>query len=71
MDRPEDQIEGIIKCYYPLKGYGFIQRKTGKDVFFLRTDAQTEQILEDGALVKFILIDDVKGPRAVRLVRLG
>ena len=29
---------GIIKIYYPLKGFGFISRELGKDLFFHRGD---------------------------------
>jgi CspA family cold shock protein len=62
---------GTIKCYYPLKGFGFIQRQRGRDVFFFRTDASSEQILYDGAIVSFIVRTEAKGPRAFEIIRTG
>lgn len=70
----DDQVVGAsgnIKCYFPIKGYGFIRREKGKDVFFLRTDAQSEDFLHDGAMVVFDLRIDEKGPRALRIRRVA
>ncbi len=62
---------GEIKVYYPLKGFGFIQRVRGKDVFFYRMDASSEAILIEGALVSFTLKLEQKGPRAFDILRIG
>ncbi|WIT12246.1 retron Se72 family effector protein [Paucibacter sediminis] len=62
---------GVIRCYYPLKGYGFIRRLKGKDVFFYRSDASGEEMLFDGAQVSFILQEENKGPRAFEIERIG
>jgi len=62
---------GIIKCYLPMKGYGFIRRNVGRDVFFLRTDAPTEAALIEGATVSFLVHADKKGPRAREVQREG
>lgn len=71
MDNQVARESGIIKCYYPLKGYGFIQRRRGKDVFFFRTDAASESIIYEGVLVSFVLKVEGKGPRAFNIVRVG
>jgi CspA family cold shock protein len=66
-----DREFGEVKVYYPLKGFGFIQRAHGKDVFFYRTDAASEAILIEGAVVSFTLKVEQKGPRAFAIVRAG
>lgn len=71
MESDPTQQSGSIKCYYPLKGFGFIQRQRGRDVFFYRTDAASEEILQDGALVRFSIRQEPKGPRAFEIVRVG
>ncbi len=60
---------GIIRAYYPLRGYGFIRRQSGKDVFFYRTSAASEAEIVEGTLVTFQLEVTEKGPRAVDLRR--
>lgn len=70
-DGREERVLGIVRCYYPLKGFGFIRRERGKDVFFYRTDASGEEILLDGARVSFVLRQEGKGPRAYCVERVG
>lgn len=62
---------GVIKSYLPLRGFGFIRREKGKDVFFLRTDAESEAELFEGNRVSFIVFNDERGPRAKAVVREG
>jgi CspA family cold shock protein len=62
---------GIVKCYYPIKGFGFIQRQRGKDVFFFRADAKSEAILLEGAAVTFHVRQEARGPRAYEIERVG
>lgn len=70
-DEPEGRVFGSIRCYYPLKGFGFIRRAKGKDVFFYRSEASGEEILLDGAQVSFFLRNEPKGPRAFEIERVG
>ncbi|WP_089416301.1 retron Se72 family effector protein [Vitreoscilla filiformis] len=70
-NEPDSRVSGSIRCYYPLKGFGFIRRSKGKDVFFYRSDASGEEILLDGAQVSFILREEQKGPRAFDIERIG
>lgn len=60
---------GVIRAYYPLRGYGFIRRASGKDVFFYRTSATSESDLVEGTVVTFLLEASDKGPRAIDLKR--
>lgn len=62
---------GVVKCYYLIKGYGFIQREKGKDLFFLRTDARSGAVLVEGASVIFSISDEKNGPRAKDIERVG
>ena len=62
---------GVIKAYLPLRGFGFIQRAKGKDVFFLRTDAPTEGVLLEGVSVSFWVSKEQQGPRARDITREG
>ncbi|WBY01523.1 retron Se72 family effector protein [Ramlibacter tataouinensis] len=66
----KDQI-GLIKVYYPVKGFGFITRTSGKDVFFYRDAADKEESLIEGSTVRFDVERTPKGPRATKVVRVS
>lgn len=62
---------GIVKVFHPLKGFGFIQRPVGKDVFVMFGDIiDDDSTFIEGAHVSFNIEQAEKGPRArnVRLV---
>ena len=62
---------GTIKVYYPLKGYGFITRASGKDLFFYRDAMSNEASIIEGNSVRFTIESTPKGPRAVNVTRVG
>ena len=62
---------GSIRCYYPMKGFGFIRKSKGKDVFFFRTQASGEEILYPGIQVKFLIKNGEKGPFAIKIELVG
>lgn len=62
---------GTVKAYYPFKGFGFITREKGKDVFFYFRDVKDESDVFEGAKVKFVLIAGQKGPCAKQVERVG
>lgn len=56
---------GIINAYDPFKGFGFIRRDKGKDVFFLFDEAMSVVgELTVGDLVSFEVEMQPRGPRA-------
>ncbi|WP_423935762.1 cold shock domain-containing protein [Comamonas sp. 23] len=64
---------GTVKCFFPFKGYGFITRERGKDVFFFYKNVKNEAHIFEGAKVKFQTDKNVngKGPFAIEVERIG
>ena len=63
---------GTIHHYNQLKGFGFIRREKGKDVFFFFADllGETTDVII-GETVEFELKKEAKGPRAYKINILG
>ena len=57
--------EGTVKWFNASKGYGFIQRQTGEDVFVHFSAIQSEgyRSLEEGQAVQFSV---TKGPKGLQ-----
>lgn len=55
---------GLVKTFDYFKGFGFITRKKGKDVFFFYEDIIEGSHIFPGEHVSFIVKAEVKGPRA-------
>lgn len=58
--------QGVVKWFNAAKGYGFIQRSTGEDVFvhFSVIQANGYRTLEEGAQVEFEVKRGPKGLQA-------
>lgn len=61
---------GVIKWFNAAKGYGFIRRSTGEDVFVHFTAIQMSgyRTLEEGAEVEFEVQDGPKGLMAANVL---
>ncbi len=66
----EERIAGTVKWFSDRKGYGFITRDEGKDVFihYSGIRAGGPRSLNEGDKVEFSIEDDPRGPKAVDLV---
>jgi CspA family cold shock protein len=60
------RITGKVKWFNNAKGYGFIERESGSDVFvhFSAIQANGFRTLEEGQAVEFEIVDGPKGPQA-------
>ncbi len=62
--------EGVVKWYDPDKGYGFIARPSGKEIFFHRSGIMPGIAIDrlpEGARVTFLVEQSPKGPQAVEV----
>ena len=64
--------EGTVKWFNDSKGFGFIQRQDGNDVFVHHTAIQGEgfKSLAEGDAVQFDIVDGPKGPQAANVRKL-
>lgn len=64
--------QGVVKWFNASKGYGFIQRQSGEDVFVHYSAIQGEgyRNLQEGASVEFEVVKGPKGFQAANVVQL-
>ncbi len=67
-----ERLKGTVKWFNNAKGYGFLGREGGADVFVLYSSIQNDgyKSLKEGDEVEFDIIEGTKGPQADQVVRL-
>ncbi len=65
--------KGKVKWFNEKKGYGFIERESGGDVFVHYTAIKSDgfKTLTEGQQVEFEVVQGQKGPQAVNVVPLA
>lgn len=67
-----NRVTGKVKWFNASKGYGFIERQGGSDVFVHYTAIQSDgyRSLQEGQEVEFSIEQGPKGPQAAQVVPL-
>jgi CspA family cold shock protein len=67
-----DRITGTVKWFSNVKGYGFIEREDGADVFVHFSAIQEDgyRSLKEGESVEFTIENGEKGPQAANVVKM-
>jgi CspA family cold shock protein len=65
------RISGTVKWFNDAKGFGFIAREGGPDVFvhFSAIEASGFKSLAEGDRVEFEIVEGQKGPQAANVVK--
>ncbi len=65
-------MQGRVKWFNAEKGFGFIEREDGDDVFvhFSAIQQNGYKSLEEGQQVEFDIVDGARGPQAANVVKL-
>ena len=70
-----DRVTGTVKWFNASKGYGFIAREGGKDVFVhfsaIADQSNGYRSLNEGDQVEFTVEDGQKGPQAVNVTKVS
>jgi CspA family cold shock protein len=64
--------EGTVKWFNDAKGFGFLSREGGPDVFVHHSEIRSEgfRTLAEGDKVQFEIVQSPKGPRAANVSRV-
>lgn len=65
-------VKGKVKWFNESKGFGFIEREDGDDVFvhFSAIKEEGFKTLNEGQMVEFEIVDGQKGPAAANVRKI-
>jgi len=65
-------VQGTVKWFNESKGYGFITKDEGGDVFahYSAINGEGFKSLSEGDMVSFEVVEGDKGPKAVNIVKI-
>ncbi|MBP3950012.1 cold shock domain-containing protein [bacterium LRH843] len=65
-------MQGKVKWFNAEKGFGFIEREDGDDVFvhFSAIESEGFKSLDEGQEVEFEIVEGARGPQAANVVKL-
>jgi len=65
-------VQGKVKWFSAEKGYGFIERESGSDVFVHFSAIQEDgfKSLEEGQEVEFEIVEGSRGPQAANVTKI-
>jgi CspA family cold shock protein len=68
-----ETLRGVVKWFNDAKGFGFIEHKSGKDVFVHYSVIMSEgfKTLKDGETVEYEVSEGEKGLHAQRVFRIN
>ena len=68
-----ERITGTVKWFNGDKGFGFIEREGGKDVFVHFSAIQSDgfKTLNEGDRVEFDVVPGARGRQAANVTRIG
>lgn len=66
------RVQGTVKWFNESKGFGFIERESGPDVFahFRAITGDGFKTLKEGQKVEFTVTEGAKGPQAADITTL-
>ena len=64
--------QGTVKWFNDAKGFGFIARQNGEDIFVHYSAIQSNgfRSLQEGQAVEFEIVDGPKGPQAGNVTKI-
>ncbi|UOY91083.1 cold-shock protein CspD [Ectobacillus sp. JY-23] len=67
-----ESMQGKVKWFNAEKGFGFIEREEGDDVFVHFSAIQQDgyKSLEEGQEVEFEIVEGARGPQAANVTKL-